>query len=52
MDPKNGKRIQGQYATKAEFENAEATVTVGLIKHDGQWQVSKFDVQAPGFRPK
>jgi hypothetical protein len=52
IDPHNGKRIQGQYATKAQFENAEATITFGLIKHDGQWQISRFDVQAPGYHPR
>lgn len=52
IDPKNGRRIQGQYATKAQFENAEATITLGLIKHDDRWQILKFDVEAPGYHPR
>jgi hypothetical protein len=47
-----GKRIQGLYTAKAQFENAEATITVGLIKHGDQWQISRFEVQAPGYRPQ
>ena len=50
--PKVGKRVQGSYTTKAQFENAEATVTLGLIKHNDQWQIARFDVQAPGFHPQ
>jgi hypothetical protein len=51
-DMKAGKRIQAEYKAKAQFENAEATVTLGLIKHGDQWQIAKFDVQAPGYHPK
>jgi hypothetical protein len=51
-DTKRGKMITGQYSTKVQFENAEATITLGLIKHGEQWQILKFDVQAPGFRPR
>ena len=50
-DTKRGKMITGQYSTKAQFENAEATIMLGLIKHGEQWQILKFDVQAPGFHP-
>jgi hypothetical protein len=50
--PGTGKRIQGQYSAKAHFENAEATITLGLIKHGDQWQILKFDVQAPGYHPR
>jgi hypothetical protein len=51
-DARVGKRIQGQYSTKAQFENAEATITMGLIKHNEQWQILRFDVQAPGYHPQ
>jgi hypothetical protein len=51
-DPHVGKRIQGQYTAKAQFENAEAMVTLGLIKHGDDWQIARFDVQAPGFHPQ
>lgn len=48
----DGKRIQGFYSTKAQFENAEATVSLRLIKHGEQWQISRIDVDAPGYHPK
>ena len=47
-----GKRIQGQYTTKAQFENAEATVALGLIKHGEQWQILSIRVDAPGYHPR
>jgi hypothetical protein len=47
-----GKRIEGLYSAKAQFENAEATITLGLIKHGDQWQIARFDVQAPGYHPQ
>lgn len=47
-----GKRIQGQYTTKAQFENAEATVAIGLIKHGDQWQILSIRVDAPGYHPQ
>jgi hypothetical protein len=50
--PATGKRIQGQYTTKAQFENAEATVTLGLIKHGDQWQILSMHVDAPGYHPQ
>ena len=48
-DNKRGKIITGDYTTKAQFENAEATISLRLIKHGEQWQILKFDLQAPGF---
>jgi hypothetical protein len=51
-DNKRGKIITGNYTTKAQFENADATITLRLIKHGDQWQILKFDVQAPGFHPR
>jgi hypothetical protein len=50
--PNVGKRIEGLYTAKGQFENAEATITLGLIKHGDQWQIARFDVQAPGFHPQ
>jgi hypothetical protein len=47
-----GKQIQGLYTAKAQFEHAEATITLGLIKHGDQWQIARFDVQAPGYNPQ
>jgi hypothetical protein len=47
-----GKRIEGHYTTKAQFENAEATVTFGLIKHSDQWQIMSMRVDAPGYHPQ
>jgi hypothetical protein len=49
--PATGKRIQGLYSTKAQFDNAEATVTLGLIKHGDQWQILSIHVDAPGYHP-
>ena len=51
-DQRTGKRIQGQYTTKAQFENAEATIKLGLIKHGDQWQIASFYVDAPGYHPQ
>ena len=50
--PATGKRIQGLYSTKAQFENAEATVTLGVIKHGDQWQILSIYVDAPGYHPQ
>lgn len=47
-----GKRIQAEYSTKAQFENAEATVTLGLIKHGDQWQILSMNVNAPDYNPR
>jgi hypothetical protein len=47
-----GKRIEGHYTTKAQFESAEATVALGLIKHGDQWQILSMRVDAPGYHPK
>jgi hypothetical protein len=47
-----GKQITAQYSTKATFEKGEATVTLGLIKHGGQWQILRFNVKSPQLVPK
>ena len=52
FDGRTGKRIEGHYSAKAQFENAEATITLGLIKHGDQWEIAKFDVQSPGYHPQ
>jgi hypothetical protein len=51
-DARTGQRIEGHYIAKAQFENAEATVTLTLIKHGDQWQIAGIHVDAPGYRPK
>lgn len=51
-DQRTGKRIQGQYTAKAQFENAEATATLTVIKHGDQWQIAGIHVDAPGYRPQ
>ena len=48
----SARRIEGQYSAKAQFENADATITLGLIKHGDQWQISGFNVDSPGYHPK
>jgi hypothetical protein len=50
--PSTGKRIQASYSTKAQFENAEATVSLSLIKHGDQWQILGIHVDAPGYHPQ
>ena len=50
-DTKNGKVIRGEYSAKAQFENADATISLVLIKHGDRWQIAGFNVQAPGFNP-
>jgi hypothetical protein len=50
--PNIGKRVHGLYTTKAQFENGEATITLGLIKHGDQWQIARFEVQTPVYHPK
>jgi hypothetical protein len=47
-----GKRIEGHYATKAQFDNAEATITLGLIKRGDQWQILSINVDSPGYHPQ
>jgi hypothetical protein len=47
----SGKRISGQYTTKATFEKGEATIKLGLIKHGDQWQILGFHVDSPVFVP-
>lgn len=48
---KTGKVISGQYTIKAAFENGEATIKLGLIKHGDQWQILSFYVDAPALAP-
>jgi hypothetical protein len=47
-----GKQITAEYSTKATFEKGEATVILGLIKHDDQWQILRFKVNSPQLVPK
>ena len=47
----SGKMISAQYTSKATFEKGDATITLGLIKHDDQWQILRFDVQSPQLVP-
>lgn len=46
-----GKSISAEYTAKASFEKGEATIILGLIKHDEQWQILKFNVQSPQLIP-
>jgi hypothetical protein len=42
-----GKRISAQ----ATFQKGEATIKLGLIKHDDQWQILSFHVDSPALVP-
>ena len=48
----DGKVISAQYVAKATFEKGPATIKLGLIKHDGQWQVLSFHVDSPALVPR
>jgi hypothetical protein len=47
LTPQTGKVVSALYTSKAYFENADATITLGLIKHGEPWQISRFEVQSP-----
>lgn len=47
----NGKRISADYTAKATFQKGEATIKLGLIKHDDQWQILSFHVDSPALIP-
>jgi hypothetical protein len=47
LTPQTGKVVSGLYTSKAYFENGDATITLGLIKHGETWQISRFEVQSP-----
>jgi len=42
-----GRVITARYTAKTTFENGEAAINVGLIEHEGRWQVLSFYVNAP-----
>jgi hypothetical protein len=46
-----GKRISAQYTAKAKFQKGEATIKLGLIKHDDHWQILSFYVDSPALVP-
>jgi hypothetical protein len=46
-----GKRTSAQYTAKAEFQKGEATIKLGLIKHDDYWQILSFHVDSPALVP-
>jgi hypothetical protein len=46
---RDGNKIIGEFTTKAQFENGEATVKLSVIKHGSQWQILGFNLQAPAF---
>jgi hypothetical protein len=51
VTPQTGKMVSAQYTAKAKFEKAEATIKLGLIKHDDQWQILSFYVDSPALAP-
>jgi hypothetical protein len=44
-----GKTVAAHYTAKATFENGQATITLGLIKHADQWQILRFVVNSPAL---
>jgi hypothetical protein len=52
VTPKEGKIIIGQYTAKAKFQNGEAAVSLRSIKHGGQWQILRFDVNSAALAPQ
>ncbi|CAN5657084.1 hypothetical protein BH10CYA1_BH10CYA1_55920 [soil metagenome] len=42
--------VQGEYVytyvAEAEFEHGKATITISTIKHDGEWKLRAFNIQA------
>jgi len=43
----NGKVVTARYVVKSTFEKGTADVAVGLIEHDGHWQLLSFYVNSP-----
>jgi hypothetical protein len=44
----NGKKITARYQAKAYFEQGKtAKITIDLIEHGDQWQISAFNVMSP-----
>jgi hypothetical protein len=48
----HGKKVIGEFTTKAQFENGEATIKLSVIKHGSHWQILGFNLQAPVFHTK
>ena|ERR1700730_10482138 len=46
-----GKRISAQYNAKATFQKGQATIKLGLIKHDDHWQILSFYVDSSALVP-
>ena len=38
--------MSARYTAKTTFENGPAAVNVGLIEHEGQWQILSFYVNS------
>jgi hypothetical protein len=44
VSPQRGKAIFASYTFSAEFSRGDATINVGLTKHEQRWQISRFEV--------
>ena len=44
-----GQVVSARYTAKTSFENGPALIDVGLIEHEGQWQILRFYVNSPGL---
>lgn len=44
-----GQVVSARYTAKTTFENGPAWVDVGLIEHEGQWQILRFYVNSPAL---
>jgi hypothetical protein len=51
VTPQTGKVISGEYAAKAKFDKGDATIKLGLIKHENRWQVLSLYVDSPALMP-
>ncbi len=46
-----GKMISARYTAEAKFQKGKATIKLGLIKHEDQWQIVNFYVDSPALVP-
>lgn len=47
-----GRQITAHYTVKARFEKGDAAITLALIKHGDDWQISGFHVDSPALVAK
>lgn len=49
VTPQHGRIKSARYELATQFDNGDATVTVVLMEHSGQWQIEGFFINSPIF---